>query len=218
MAKKKDDKKKMVSSTSSTHLMYIGIVILILGIVIGMSAFGDSSDPIDKGGDVIKDVLRTSCEDPDSESSEGGIWETSLVYGKDSTGEWVERSDSCVKREVNELRELSCGDGDMIEERIINCPQDTVCQAGSCVRVSECVDSDGGKLDRIPGTTSGYTINEPDVLVEFKDECVDSPFATRDRLKEYFCSNGFLESQDIDCSKGYSCVTEGDGSAKCIEG
>ncbi|MFH1784964.1 MAG: Kazal-type serine protease inhibitor family protein [Candidatus Micrarchaeota archaeon] len=72
------------------------------------------------------------------------------------------------------------------------CPTGYVCENGAC-KEAECSDSDGGKTIGVKGTV----IESNNTSI---DSCVDS-----NTLKEYYCNNTKIESENIACGAGNIC-------------
>ena len=105
-------------------------------------------------------------------------------------------SDSCIDAQT--VNETICSNGAASSEAL-PCPNGYECHSGRCDKLS-CSDSDNGINVKIKGT-----------IVSGSTSQTDSCYAAS-TVKEYYCANGSISSQDIACGSSESCV---DGA--CVE-
>jgi len=111
---------------------------------------------------------------------------------KEEKGETTDGSttetDECIS--TSTLKEFYCANGAMTSKQI-SCGSTMECDDGECIAVT-CTDSDGGN----DANTAGQ-VERGDQILE--DVCSGT------KVKEYYCENGNVRSQDISCPSGYSC-------------
>ncbi|MBN2121521.1 hypothetical protein JW721_00475 [Candidatus Micrarchaeota archaeon] len=135
-----------------------------------------------------------ACEPAPCSDSDGGIVSSEMgvaVSGMET------KSDSCASE--SKLTEYYCAADGTIASEEISCPSGQVCSDGECVEPT-CEDSDGGIEISEAGTTEKGSLSN-------SDSCVGSAV-----VKEYYCENGAIASENIDCPSGEVCL---DGA--CIE-
>lgn len=107
--------------------------------------------------------------------------------------EGEEYADECIDDEW--VREYSCRGG--VLEEALKCGVDEKCEAGKCVDVPPCVDSDGGQdvyeLGYVRQGGATYT-----------DNCLGYPTVVT-VVYEYYCLNGTVAAIQITCPEGEEC-------------
>ena len=107
-------------------------------------------------------------------------------------------NDSCAS--TTAVFEYYCADNEIQSERV-SCPEGSECSGGKCAS-PECIDSDGGQMADVPGTTAKGA-------ERYMDECADDG-----TVKEYYCSSGgTVSSTELACGTGRMCV---DGACAAI--
>jgi len=105
-------------------------------------------------------------------------------------------SDAC--EDSLQVREAYCT-GDSATDEIFPCPRGYACSDGRCVK-APCQDSDNGKDPTVKGAVTAQGVS-------YKDAC-----AGANSVKEYYCAEDAVASEDMACGAGRQCV---DGA--CIE-
>lgn len=134
------------------------------------------------------------CEPAPCSDSDGGI--VSSEMGVAVAGMETE-SDSCSSE--SKLTEYYCAADGTIASEEISCPSGQVCVSGECTEPT-CVDTDGGIEISEAGTAEKGELSS-------SDSCVGAA-----EVKEYYCENGEIASENIDCAAGEVCL-----EGACVE-
>ncbi|MBU0532780.1 hypothetical protein KKB44_04795 [Candidatus Micrarchaeota archaeon] len=128
--------------------------------------------------------------------SDGGkdIFTAGSVTANGDASNDVCKTVSVVKESFCENNEASLAE--------LPCPPGYICENGACV-LSPCNDSDGGNTPTTKGTAKSATDEQT-------DKCVDT-----DTVKEYFCENGVVSFQYVDCLSGEECAIGACQEAQC---
>jgi hypothetical protein len=129
-----------------------------------------------------------ACEPAPCSDSDGGI--VSSEMGVVVSGMETE-SDSCASG--SKLTEYYCAADGTVASEEISCPSGQVCSDGECVEPT-CEDSDGGIEISEAGTAEKGELSS-------SDSCVGAA-----KVKEYYCENGEIASENIDCPSGQVCL------------
>ncbi|HSB46426.1 MAG TPA: Kazal-type serine protease inhibitor family protein [Candidatus Bilamarchaeum sp.] len=117
-------------------------------------------------------------------------------------------SDTCL--DSKNVKEFYCKADGRAEFEYILCKQGYECDSGKCVKSGQtCTDSDGGRnLDE-----GGKVVLKIDlVLSENLDKCLSGT-----RLREYYCQNNEMISEDVDCPADTRCVTAACKEDQCFD-
>jgi hypothetical protein len=148
-----------------------------------------------------KDAIPAGCYDTDN-----GI-DYTMAGAVHKDGE--KYSDTCILVEL--VKEYYCQNGVVSSTNIV-CPSGYQCTNGACIEEKTiCSDNDFGKDVFSKGTTTiskGYL-----TFTTATDDCVDE-----DRVREYFCTNGALSSEIIECGEDYGCDNGACKTLSCTDG
>ena len=126
------------------------------------------------------------CVEVECSDSEDG--QGTDVKGTVTAGSQTE-TDQCSDEDT--VTEYYCKDG-VIEDESIDCGENMVCEDGICVE-AQCTETDSGKDKNNKGTTEKGDESQTDV-------CED-----KNSVKEYYCSDGEIADEILECSSGYEC-------------